>query len=93
MPVNLASKSLTGEDCGDVERLALRDAFHDVEHDDVAELLEADEVGEGAADLAGADQRNLLTRHGGKTLDWMLPRSAARLWLIEFAVLRAIRPL
>ena len=52
----------------DVERLALRDAFGDVEHHDVAELLEADEVGERAADLAGADQRNLVTRHGGKTL-------------------------
>ena len=69
VPVNLASKSLTGEDCGDIERLALRDAFHDVEQDDVAELLEANEVGQRAADLAGADQRNLVTRHGGKTLE------------------------
>jgi hypothetical protein len=31
-------------------------------------VLEADEVSERAADLAGADQRNLLTRHDGKTL-------------------------
>ena len=67
MPVNLASKRSTGEDCDEVERLALRDAFGDVEQDDVAELLEADEMGERAADLAGADQRNLVTRHGGKT--------------------------
>ena len=55
----------------DVERLALRDALGDVEQHDVAELLEADEVGERAADLAGADQRNLVTRHVGKSSDWM----------------------
>ena len=53
---------------GEVERLALRDAFGDVEQHDVAELLEADEVGERAADLAGADQCNLGTRHVGKIL-------------------------
>ena len=52
---------------GDVERLALRDAFGDVEQHDVAELLQADEMGQRAADLAGADQRNLVTRHGGKS--------------------------
>ena len=63
---------------GDVERLALRDAFHDVEHHDVAEFLEADEVGERAADLAGADQRNLVTRHGGKTLELLKPQDAAK---------------
>src|SRR6185437_3986817 len=53
----------------DIQRLALRDTLHDVEHDDVAELLETDEVGERAADLASADQRNFVTRHDGKTLD------------------------
>jgi hypothetical protein len=31
-------------------------------------LLEADEVSERAADLACADQRNLVTRHVGKIL-------------------------
>jgi hypothetical protein len=60
----------------------LRNAFHDVEQHDVAELLEADEVSERAADLAGADQRNLITRHDGKTLDMMLPRGAAD-WLLS----------
>jgi hypothetical protein len=54
---------------GDVERLALRNAFRDVEHHDVAELFETDEMGQRAADLAGANQRNLVTRHDGKTLD------------------------
>src|SRR5476649_702382 len=63
---------------GDGERLALRNAFHDVEHHDVAELFEADEVGERAADLTGADQRNFVTRHGGKTFDLLKPRTAAK---------------
>ena len=49
---------------GNVERLALRDAFHDVEHHDIAELFQADQVSERAADLAGADQCNLLAGHG-----------------------------
>jgi hypothetical protein len=46
-----------------VERLALRDTFRDVEDGDVAKLLEANEVSERAADLAGSDQSNLGTRH------------------------------
>ena len=46
-----------------IERLALRNALDDVEQDDVAELLEADQMRERAADLAGADQCNLVTRH------------------------------
>ena len=54
---------------GEIERLALRNAFGDVEQHDVAELLEADEMSERAADLAGADQCNLVTRHVGKILD------------------------
>ena len=62
----------------DIERLALRDAFHDVKHHDVAELFQADEVGERAADLAGTDQRNFVSRHGGKTLELLGPRGAAK---------------
>jgi hypothetical protein len=34
-----------------------------------------------AADLAGADQRDFVTRHDGKTLELLLPRSAAVCWL------------
>ena len=49
----------------EVERLALRHPLHDVEEDDVAELLEADQMSERAADLARADQRNLVSRHLG----------------------------
>ena len=70
---------------GDVERLALRDALHDVEHHDVTEFFQSDEMGQRAADLAGADQRNLVTRHDGKTLDLLLPRSAAGWWLTGWA--------
>ena len=52
----------------EIERLALGNAFGDVEQHDVAELLEADEMGERAADLAGTDQCNLGTRHVGRNL-------------------------
>ena len=52
----------------EVERLALRHAFGDVEKHDVAELFEPDEMSQGAADLACADQGNLLTRHVGEIL-------------------------
>ena len=48
----------------EIERLALRHAFDDVEQHDVAEFLEADEMGERAADHAGADQGDLGARHG-----------------------------
>ena len=53
----------------EVERLALGDALDDVEQDDVAELLEADQERERAADLASADQCNLVTRHETNVLD------------------------
>ena len=48
----------------DVERLALRHALGDVEHHDVAEFLQADEVSQRSADLTGANQSNLVARHG-----------------------------
>ena len=66
MPLNLASKSLTGDGLRDVERLALRNAFGDVEHHDIAELLQADEMSQRAADLTGADEGDLVTRHREK---------------------------
>ena len=49
---------------GEVERLALRHALDDVEQDDVAKLLRCREMGERAADIAGADQRDLVASHG-----------------------------
>ena len=64
----LGVEALDRRRLGEVERLALRDAFGDVEQHDVAELFQADEMSERAADLAGADQRNLVTRHVGKVL-------------------------
>ena len=51
---------------GKIERLALRDALGDVEQHDIAQFLEADEMGERATDLTRADQRNLVTLHVGK---------------------------
>ena len=68
MPVDLGVEAFDRRGFGEVERLALRDAFDDVEQHDVAQFLQADEVGERAADLAGADQRNLVTRHDGESL-------------------------
>ena len=48
---------------GDVETFALGNALRDVEEHDVAEFLQADEMGERAADLAGADERDLVPGH------------------------------
>jgi hypothetical protein len=44
-------------------------------------LFQANKVGQRAADLAGTDQRDFVTRHDGKTLDLMQPRGAAEWWL------------
>jgi hypothetical protein len=49
---------------GEIERLALRDSFRHVDHDDVAHFADGGEVGQGSADHAGADQRDFLTSHG-----------------------------
>jgi hypothetical protein len=54
----------------EIERLALRHAFGDVEHDDVAELLETDQMRQRPADLTCADQCNLVSRHLTNVLDW-----------------------
>ena len=46
-----------------IERFALRDAFGNVEQRDVAELFQADQVGQRAADLAGADESDFRSGH------------------------------
>ena len=48
---------------GRVERLALRHPVDDVEEHDVAQFLHRRQMRQRAADLAGADQSNLLARH------------------------------
>ena len=48
---------------GEIERLALRRPFRDVEEHDVAKLLERRQVSQGSADLTGSDQCDLATRH------------------------------
>ena len=58
---------------GDVERLAAGHAVYDVEQDDVAQFLEAGEQGQRAADLAGADQGDLVSGH-------RTPRGVEGLW-------------
>ena len=52
----------------EIECLALRDALGDIEQHHIAEFLLANEMGERAGDLAGADQSNLGTRHQEKNL-------------------------
>ena len=42
---------------------ALRNAFGNVEQDDVAEFLESDKMGERAADHAGTDEGYLVACH------------------------------
>ena len=66
--MNLRVEAVDRRGLRDVERLALRNAFGDVEHHDVAEFLQADEMSERAADLTGADQGNLVARHGKSVL-------------------------
>ena len=63
---------------GDVEPLALRDAFGDVEQHDVAEFLQPGEMGERAADLAGADEGDLLAGHCLVLLSWRCEMPASR---------------
>jgi len=53
---------------GDIQGLALRDAFSDVEHYDVAQLLQADQMSQGAADIAGANESDFFTCHGNLPL-------------------------
>ena len=49
----------------DVEGLALRDAFGDIEQDDVAEFLQPDQMGERAANHPGPDEGDLVACHVG----------------------------
>ena len=61
----LGVEPLDRAELGDVERLALGDALGggNVEQDDVAQFLLAGEQRQGAANLSGADQRDLLASH------------------------------
>ena len=49
----------------DVERLAGRDAAEHVEQHDVAEFLQTDKMGKRTANVAGADQGDLVAGHLG----------------------------
>jgi hypothetical protein len=52
----------------DIKRFALWNALGDVEHDDITELLQANEVSQRSTDLTGANQSNLVARHGKSVL-------------------------
>ena len=62
-PGDLRVEALDRAALRQIERLALRHALDHVEQDDVAEFLLRGEMGERAADVAGADQRDLLAGH------------------------------
>ena len=64
----LAVEAIDRAGLHDVERLARGDAAEHVEQHDVAEFLEADQVGQRAADIAGADQGDLVACHCGENL-------------------------
>ncbi len=52
----------------DVERFALRHALGNVEQHHIAQFLQPDQVSQRSADLAGANQSNLVARHGKSVL-------------------------
>ncbi len=47
----------------EIERLALRDTFGNVEENDIAKLFQRGDMGERSADLSGADQCDLWACH------------------------------
>jgi hypothetical protein len=60
---HVAVEPVDGAGLHDVERLARRHPGEHVEHHDVAEFLEADQMGERPADVAGADEGDLVACH------------------------------
>src|SRR5258708_23190191 len=76
----------------EVERLALGNAFGDVEQHDVAELFEANKMGERAANLAGTDQCNLGTRHVRKNLGWAAAETPAKRVIDRFQPALQVAP-
>ena len=63
--LELGVEALDRAALGEVERLALGNALDDVEQDDVAEFAARREMGQGAADHSGTDERDLVASHGG----------------------------
>ena len=48
---------------GDVERFALRNAADDIEQHDIAQFLQSGQMGQCAADVTGANKRDLVAGH------------------------------
>ena len=46
-----------------IQRLALRRPFHDIEEQDIAQLFQRCEMGQGSFDLSGSDQCDLAACH------------------------------
>ena len=47
----------------EIQRLALRNAFDDVEKHDITEFLQTDQQRQRPSDMAGTDESNLLSSH------------------------------
>ena len=55
---------LDGRGLGQIERLALRHAFHDIDQDDVAQFLGGGPMGAGGPDVSSSDDRDFRASHG-----------------------------
>ena len=82
-PDVLGVEAVNGRGLRDVEPLPLRDAFGDVEENDVPEFLQADEVGQRAANLSRADKRDLLSSHVSTLLQRRPYSASSRITLIK----------
>ena len=60
---NLGIEAFDGTALRQVKRLALGNAFNNVEQDDVAEAFQCCEVSKCAADITGANKRNFFASH------------------------------
>jgi hypothetical protein len=56
-------ETVNGRGLRNIQTLALRNAFGNVEHHHIAQFLQTHEMGECAADLTGPNQCYLLARH------------------------------
>ena len=61
------SKPVNGRRLRNIQRLALRNAFGNIEHDDVAKIFQTRHMGKRAADHAGADKCDFIAGHGVKS--------------------------
>ena len=62
--LELGVEAVHGTGLGQIQRLALGQAFGDVEDHHIAQFLQRHQMGQRAADLSAADKSDFLARHG-----------------------------